>query len=360
MTARNGFELPIPMPMRWRRPIPTSRTFAKATSKSGCPGLAPGTNVAVGLKRHAFNFGTAVAGNSTSEVNTYLGSTSNPNSTAYKYQQALAASKFNAIVPENAGKWGNNAATSANSYDMTNVDTILNFAEAKNLRVRMHNLIWGSQQPGWVNTLLTDAASGSGTPLPRPLRCGTKSASGSRIMLRTVPNATPTSMCTTRRFTRRNIGISITPMALPRFTTKLPRRCQRAITIRDFSPMSTTYYRTAATITVIGTFRTYESILSQGGAVSGVGVQSYENNAIGTSFECALSRPQNANVAKSVGPGHADCLDRVWRKGSDQSDECDDDVGRHRSPGVRHAGCDRLFHVGLLARQYLSRRRRLL
>jgi GH35 family endo-1,4-beta-xylanase len=46
---------------------------------------------------------------------------------------------------------------------MAGVDAILNYAQANNQRVRMHNLIWGSQQPSWVTTLLSQAASGNAT-----------------------------------------------------------------------------------------------------------------------------------------------------------------------------------------------------
>ena len=44
---------------------------------------------------------------------------------------------------------------------MGGADRMMQFAQANDLRVRMHNLIWGNQQPTWVNTLLTSAASGN-------------------------------------------------------------------------------------------------------------------------------------------------------------------------------------------------------
>jgi GH35 family endo-1,4-beta-xylanase len=122
-------------------------------------GAAPGTEVAVRLKRHAFNFGTAVGGGM--GINSYLGSSG---TTAANFQQALVDTRINALTPENAGKWQSNASSSTN-VNMSQVDQLLDFAEDHNMRARMHNLIWGSQQPGWVNTLLGQAGGGNQTAI---------------------------------------------------------------------------------------------------------------------------------------------------------------------------------------------------
>ena len=116
-------------------------------------GATPGTSVNVDLSRIAFNFGTAVPGSSSSGVSAYLGSNGTTQQT--KYQQALNQN-FNAIVPENMGKWGSNEGGNSQPANpsMTGVDTILNYAQAHNMTARMHNLIWGSQQPTWVNNLI--------------------------------------------------------------------------------------------------------------------------------------------------------------------------------------------------------------
>ncbi|MCS7032987.1 MAG: endo-1,4-beta-xylanase [Phycisphaerae bacterium] len=117
---------------------------------AGIP-LLPGTNLPVSLQKHAFAFGTAVPGTSTTGVNNYLGN----NGTARQVQyQARLLQNFNAIVPENAGKWAYNEAT-RDVVTMAAVDTILNYAQSNGLRARMHNLIWGDnsnngQQPSWV------------------------------------------------------------------------------------------------------------------------------------------------------------------------------------------------------------------
>jgi GH35 family endo-1,4-beta-xylanase len=109
------------------------------------PGVAPGTPIEVKEINSAFKWGTAVP----DTLSTYLAP--GP-ATTY---QTLLKKDFNSITPENGGKW----AESSTASQLTNLDTMLNFASANNIRVRMHNLIWGSQQPTAVNTDFTNARS---------------------------------------------------------------------------------------------------------------------------------------------------------------------------------------------------------
>ncbi len=125
--------------------------FRKGNVTVALEGLAPGSTVDVKLRRHAFNFGTAVPGGGLNGVNSVLGT----GGTALQnnYQTRLNR-LFNAVVPENAGKWANNE-NQRDVEQVANVDLILDYAEAHNMRTRMHNLIWGDsasngQQPGWV------------------------------------------------------------------------------------------------------------------------------------------------------------------------------------------------------------------
>ncbi|MBO3734376.1 endo-1,4-beta-xylanase [Glycomyces niveus] len=81
-------------------------------------------------------FGAAVAGNRLSEAG---------------YANTLAA-EFNSVVAENAMKWD---ATEPNpgQFNFSGGDQIVNWAQARNMKVRGHTLVWHAQQPGWVQNL---------------------------------------------------------------------------------------------------------------------------------------------------------------------------------------------------------------
>jgi autotransporter-associated beta strand protein len=126
--------------------------------------LGAGTQVQVKLISNAFNFAAAVYGNSpfsgdTQWINVGANGTNLPASTSEQinYQKAVT-SNFNMIVPANAGKWVNNEFTQG-SVNMNLVDAMTDFAAQNNLRVRMHNLIWNTEQPTFVNNLF--AANGT-------------------------------------------------------------------------------------------------------------------------------------------------------------------------------------------------------
>jgi endo-1,4-beta-xylanase len=74
------------------------------------------------------------------------------------YSQLLKKD-FNSITPENAGKWSGSDTTS----QLQTLDTLLKFGAQNNIRVRGHNLIWGSQQPTRINTDFTNARSADPT-----------------------------------------------------------------------------------------------------------------------------------------------------------------------------------------------------
>jgi len=145
--------------------------FRKGAVKVGLSGLAPGTSVGVALKRHAFNFGTAVPGFSSTDVNNYLGSNGTAKQTNY---QSRLLQNFNAVVPENMGKWAYNEA-GRDSVTMAGIDQILNYAGSHNMRARMHNVIWGDngsngQQPSWYSI-----------PIPLP-DCWIRLTSATRLL----------------------------------------------------------------------------------------------------------------------------------------------------------------------------------
>jgi autotransporter-associated beta strand protein len=123
--------------------------------------LGAGTTVQVKLASNAFNFVAAVYGNTTGDAS-WINVGSNGQNLApttteqIDYQKALLAN-FNGIVPSNGGKWANNEPTQG-SPNMKLVDAMDQFASQNNLMMRMHNVIWNSQQPTFVNNLF------SGTP----------------------------------------------------------------------------------------------------------------------------------------------------------------------------------------------------
>jgi GH35 family endo-1,4-beta-xylanase len=124
--------------------------YRKGAMNLAVQGVAPGTAVQVKLKNSAFKWGTAVPDNLT----TYLAANPAVGSNAQKYQERLLAN-FNSITPENAGKWSG----SDTAAQLQSTDRMLKYAETNDLRVRQHNLIWGTQQPTRLNTMFTNARS---------------------------------------------------------------------------------------------------------------------------------------------------------------------------------------------------------
>lgn len=143
--------------------------FRRGAAYIALPGVAPGTPVHVQLARHAFRFATEVPGTSTqASVDTLLGDNPAPGSDAANYQQRLLA-LFNGMTPGNAGKWDSNEPNQG-QLTMEGIDRILQYAALHDLRVRQHNLIWGMQQPNWVTELTAAAA------LPSPAGDGPKAS----------------------------------------------------------------------------------------------------------------------------------------------------------------------------------------
>lgn len=64
-------------------------------------------------------------------------------------------SYFNQITPENAGKWGSVEAA-RDVMNWTELDAAYALAKANGFPFKMHTLIWGNQQPGWLSALPAD------------------------------------------------------------------------------------------------------------------------------------------------------------------------------------------------------------
>jgi endo-1,4-beta-xylanase len=64
------------------------------------------------------------------------------------YSQALAR-EFNVIVPENAMKFAS-LRPSRTQFNFADADAIVDFAEAHEMKVRGHTLVWHNQNPQWL------------------------------------------------------------------------------------------------------------------------------------------------------------------------------------------------------------------
>jgi len=63
---------------------------------------------------------------------------------------------WNQVTPGNDGKWGS-VENSQGAFGWSGLDVIYSFALTNGIPFKYHNLIWGSQQPGWISSL--DSAS---------------------------------------------------------------------------------------------------------------------------------------------------------------------------------------------------------
>lgn len=59
---------------------------------------------------------------------------------------------FNQVTPENAGKWGAVEAQ-RDVMNWAGLDAAYDFAKQNGLPFKLHTLIWGNQQPAWIETL---------------------------------------------------------------------------------------------------------------------------------------------------------------------------------------------------------------
>jgi endo-1,4-beta-xylanase len=58
---------------------------------------------------------------------------------------------WNQITPENEGKWGS-VQPSQGNFNWNSLDAIYKYTNDNNIVFKEHCFVWGSQQPGWVNT----------------------------------------------------------------------------------------------------------------------------------------------------------------------------------------------------------------
>jgi endo-1,4-beta-xylanase len=72
---------------------------------------------------------------------------------AYSTPQATSFTAYwNQVTPENGGKWGSVEGT-RNVMSWGDLDAAYNVAKTNGFPFKMHTLIWGNQQPAWIETL---------------------------------------------------------------------------------------------------------------------------------------------------------------------------------------------------------------
>lgn len=72
---------------------------------------------------------------------------------AYSNSQATNFEKYwNQVTPENGGKWGSVEST-RDQMNWGEAATAYNFAKSKGFKFRYHILVWGNQQPAWIEAL---------------------------------------------------------------------------------------------------------------------------------------------------------------------------------------------------------------
>lgn len=124
--------------------------FRKGPAQVALLGATPGTPVEVKLANHAFNFGANFPGPSATN---YFGTSGFTD---------FFIENFNAVVPSNGGKWSNTEPFDQ-FLDFGYADQIRAFAEANDMRHRMHALAWGTQNPLFITNLINQAVGGSAT-----------------------------------------------------------------------------------------------------------------------------------------------------------------------------------------------------
>ena len=102
----------------------------------------PGTTVPPPEPRACVPTGPVLAANQSKFLGSAYSAAQQPNFEAY----------FNQVTPENAGKWGVVEAT-RDMMNWTDVDAAYAFARQNGFPFKFHNLIWGQQQPAWIETL---------------------------------------------------------------------------------------------------------------------------------------------------------------------------------------------------------------
>ncbi|WP_410574907.1 endo-1,4-beta-xylanase [Amycolatopsis sp. cmx-4-61] len=92
--------------------------------------------------------------------NKYIGTELTGNMVNNATITSLAGAQFDMVTPGNEMKWDTTEPANG-SYNFGPGDRIVSFAQAHNMRVRGHNLVWHAQLPGWVSGLPRNQVQGA-------------------------------------------------------------------------------------------------------------------------------------------------------------------------------------------------------
>jgi endo-1,4-beta-xylanase len=120
--------------------------------------LAAGVTIALGISLPLVLNGSAEAASiglaqAAEKSGRYFGSaTDNPELTDTAYTATLTGGEFDMLTPGNAMKWAYTEPTQG-TFNFASADTVVSLAQAHNIPVRGHTLVWYSQLASWVNSL---------------------------------------------------------------------------------------------------------------------------------------------------------------------------------------------------------------
>jgi GH35 family endo-1,4-beta-xylanase len=117
--------------------------YRKGNATIAIPGLAPGAQVGVSLKRIGFDWGA--------DIDYTMQNNLTDTSAAALNFQAKVNQNFNALATGNE-MWKDTEATRGQPT-MGDADTLATYAAAHGMTARLHNMLWDDQQPSWVNSL---------------------------------------------------------------------------------------------------------------------------------------------------------------------------------------------------------------
>jgi endo-1,4-beta-xylanase len=111
-----------------------------------------GTAAAVVLPLASADAATGLAAAAEAKGRYFGSATDNPELSDAPYVAILTGGEFDQTTPGNAMKW-QTIEPNQNQFNYAQGDAVVTLAQAHNMRVRGHTLVWHNQLAGWVNSL---------------------------------------------------------------------------------------------------------------------------------------------------------------------------------------------------------------